>query len=106
MIDMQTFGQCTGLTHVVLPSSLKTIGNGAFHNSGVTHVYIPAGVTDISDYAFDGCPGPVYIDNCEGAVTLGPNSPGTFTYLRMNPENYYTKTEIDALLTNLTGSGS
>lgn len=103
MIDMQTFGQCTGLTHVVLPSSLKTIGNGAFHNSGVTHVYIPAGVTDISDYAFDGCPGPVYIDNCEGAVTLGPNFPGTFTYLRMNPENYYTKAEIDALLANLSG---
>lgn len=44
------------VTDVTLPSSLKTIGNGAFLGChGLTSVVIPEGVTSVGAYAFEWC---------------------------------------------------
>jgi len=46
----------TRLTSVTLPTSLVTIGKGAFYEqSSLTSINIPASVTSIGDYAFSGC---------------------------------------------------
>ena len=49
------FRRC-GLTSIVIPNSVTSIGYGAFSLcSGLTSVEIPNSVTSIEDYAFDGC---------------------------------------------------
>ena len=55
-IDDYAFYNCTGLTNVKLPSSLKSIGNYAFYGcSGLTDVIIPASVEAIGNHTFYGC---------------------------------------------------
>ncbi|GEM_PF-4124866 len=55
-IDDYAFYNCSGLTNVKLPSSLKSIGNYAFYGcSGLTDVIIPASVEAIGNYTFYGC---------------------------------------------------
>ncbi len=45
----------TGITQVVLPDGLKSIGAGAFNLSGLTSVDIPDSVTEIGRSAFQAC---------------------------------------------------
>ena len=45
----------TGVTQVVLPNGLKSIGAGAFNLSGLTSVDIPDSVTEIGRSAFQAC---------------------------------------------------
>ncbi len=45
----------TGITQVVLPYGLKSIGAGAFNLSGLTSVDIPDSVTEIGRSAFQAC---------------------------------------------------
>lgn len=40
---------------VLLPASVKRIGEGAFSNSAITEITLPEGVTNAGDYAFFGC---------------------------------------------------
>lgn len=94
-ISMQTFGECSNLKSVSLPDSLTEIGNGAFYQCSIPSVTVPRGVTSIADYAFDGNAATLYIDNCEGEVNIGIWN-GNQVYLRMKPNNYYTKTETDS----------
>ena len=54
-IGDSTFWGCTNLTSVYLPSSLQTIGNNAFRETGLTSVIIPEGVKEIGDSTFMGC---------------------------------------------------
>ncbi len=96
-ISMQTFGECSNLKSVSLPDSLTEIGNGAFYQCSIPSVTVPRGVTSIADYAFDGNAATLYIDNCEGEVNIGIWN-GNQVYLRMKPNNYYTKTETDSLI--------
>lgn len=44
-----------GIEKVILPSGLKTIGEGAFSTSKIVSVTIPETVVRIDDYAFAGC---------------------------------------------------
>ena len=56
--DYYTFLGCSGLTSVVIPNSVTNIGNQTFaHCSGLTSVEIPNSVTSIGFGAFVGCSG-------------------------------------------------
>ena len=49
------FRECTNLTQVILPSTLKIIGSHSFYNcSSLTTITLPEGVTEIGDYSFLG----------------------------------------------------
>lgn len=55
-IGWGAFRNCTVLTKVTFPSTLKTIGSMAFEGcTGLTAVEIPSGVTVIAPYTFYGC---------------------------------------------------
>ena len=54
------------LTSIVLPDTLREIGNSAFRNNQITSVTIPDGVTSIGDYAF--------ANNPLTEVSIGPNT--------------------------------
>ena len=45
----------SGLTAIVIPDSVTSIGNEAFRLCGLTSIVIPDGVTHIADQAFGGC---------------------------------------------------
>ena len=52
------FYQCTSLTSVTIPSSVKDIGKQAFNNcDALTSINIPSSVTSIGQNAFSGCHG-------------------------------------------------
>lgn len=53
-IHSHAFENCTALTEIRIPSSVKTIGNRAFTGSGLTKIVLPESVTNI-DGAFREC---------------------------------------------------
>lgn len=56
VIGNNAFEDCSGLTDVQLPESLRVIGNHAFgHCENLTEIIIPEGVTEIGDDAFGSC---------------------------------------------------
>ena len=57
-IGVYAFEECTGLTSVTIPDSVKSIGYRAFNGcTKLTSVTIGNGVTSIGYRAFDGCIG-------------------------------------------------
>ena len=57
-IDDYAFAGCSGLTSVMIPSSVTSIGARAFRGcSGLMSVTIPSSVTGIAAAAFSGCSG-------------------------------------------------
>lgn len=55
-IGYQAFADCTNLTSVVLPDSVKTIENEAFKNcSSLESVVLPNGLTEIEGHTFSDC---------------------------------------------------
>ena len=52
-----------GITSVVIPSTVKSIGQSAFKNNKLTEVTIPSSVTSIGDLAFAGNQGITIINN-------------------------------------------
>ena len=62
-IGAGAFQNCTGLTSVTLPQSLTSIGESAFGGcTGLKSVEIPKSVTTIGAYAFHDCTGITYIE--------------------------------------------
>lgn len=53
-IGTEAFCQCSSLHSVLLPQSLVAIGNGAFQGTGLTDIVIPANVESIGYKAFAG----------------------------------------------------
>lgn len=51
-----SFENCTGLTAIELPAGLTEIGTAAFEGCGIARIDIPAGVTTIKMWAFQNCP--------------------------------------------------
>lgn len=54
-IPANAFCSCNGLTSVIIPEGITTIGSSAFNNTPLTSVVFPEGVTTIEDYAFLNC---------------------------------------------------
>ena len=54
-IGDMAFVDCKNLTTVTIPSSVKSIGNGAFYFSGLSSITIPNSVQKIGDEVFVGC---------------------------------------------------
>ena len=68
-IDDDAFSYCSGLTSITIPSSVTSIGSGAFLYSGLTSITIPNSVTSIGISAFDSTPW--YNNQEDGVVYLG-----------------------------------
>ncbi len=54
-IGSYAFQQCTGLSNITLPTTLKTISNDAFASSGLTSIDLPEGLETMEEYAFSYC---------------------------------------------------
>lgn len=48
-------GFTAGLTEIILPNNLKTLGKSAFAHNALTEITIPASVTEWESYAFTDC---------------------------------------------------
>lgn len=60
-IAANAFNGCTSLTNLILPKTLKTIGEYAFYNcASVEELLIPESVTSIAPRAFEACSGLLY----------------------------------------------
>ncbi len=68
-----------GITSVVIPSTVKSIGKGAFKNNKLTEVTIPSSVTSIGNYAFAGNRDITIINNSsiENSIDVWDNIIGT-----------------------------
>lgn len=54
-IDTMAFFACEELRKVILPASLRRIGESAFDGTGLEYIVIPEGVRSIGKFAFMGC---------------------------------------------------
>jgi hypothetical protein len=55
-IGFNAFGSCTNLSEIVLPSSVTTLGEGAFSGcSSLASVSLSSSLTSLPDYLFRGC---------------------------------------------------
>ena len=53
---MNAFAECTELSSVELPASLRKIGDSSFYNCRkLTSIALPSGVAEIESYAFEAC---------------------------------------------------
>ena len=69
------FRNCTGLTAVQLPKSIKTIGKNAFYGcSGLNELTIPNGVRSIGEQAFAYCTGLTSMTLPNSVTSLGWNA--------------------------------
>ena len=71
-IENEAFYDCTGLTSVTIPKSVKRIGDYAFQNcSGLTSITIPKSVTSIGYSAFQNCSGLTSVTIGNGVTSIG-----------------------------------
>ena len=69
------FSGCTGLTNIVIPDSITSIGKYAFEGcTGLTSITIPDSVTSIRDGAFFGCTGLTNITIPNSVTWIGYDS--------------------------------
>ena len=76
-IHSYAFDNCSGVTKIILPDSIKTIENFAFFSCGMLEISIPASVSTIGASAFYGCKALKKLALPEGLKTI---SRQLFTY--------------------------
>lgn len=76
-IHSYAFDNCSGVTKIILPDSIKTIENYAFFSCGMLEISIPASVSTIGASAFYGCKALKKLPLPEGLKTI---SRQLFTY--------------------------
>lgn len=106
-IEGDAFYECSNLTAINLPNSLKTIGGNAFKGCGLTSISIPNSVESIGAYAFSLCPLTNFVIE-DGYTTLmfkdtqkpfysWIDMPGDGDYAEILPlENVYIGRNIDS----------
>lgn len=71
-IGYQAFEYCSGLTSIEIPNGVTSIKSNAFSGcSGITSVEIPNGVTEISESVFSGCSGLISVTIPNSVTTIG-----------------------------------
>ncbi len=71
-IGERAFYECTSITSVTIPKSVKCIGEGSFDNcSSLKSVNIPSGVTNIEDGAFYNCKSLASLTIQKGVESIG-----------------------------------
>lgn len=76
-IHSYAFDNCSGVTKIILPDSIKTIESSAFFSCGMLEISIPASVSTIGASAFYGCKALKKLPLPEGLKTI---SRQLFTY--------------------------
>ncbi len=72
--ESSTFYGCTGLTSIVIPSSVTSIGDLSFGGcSNLTSVTIPSSVTSIGDFSFGGCTNLMSVTIPSSVTSIGRN---------------------------------
>lgn len=75
-IGTSAFSDCSGLTSIEIPNSVKIIGGSAFSDcTGLTSITIPNSIESIRNSAFDNCTSlkDLRIEDGEGTLSLGYN---------------------------------
>ena len=105
-IGDNAFKDCTNLTAVTIPNSVKTIGGSAFQGcSSLTSINIPSSVTSIEGNAFNGCSDLTSIDIPNSVTSIGGNAfLGCSSLTSIDIPNSVTSIEVGefAYCTNLT----
>ena len=66
------FKDCAGITEVVIPNTVITIGSGTFRNcTGLKSIVIPDSVTSIDSNAFGGCSGMTSVTFSKHLTSIG-----------------------------------
>ncbi|MBR2742139.1 MAG: leucine-rich repeat protein [Clostridia bacterium] len=82
-IGNYAFLKCSSLSSVTLPDTLKTIGDSAFANcTSLSSVTLPEGLTNIGSYAFNGCKSLESVDVPSTVTSIGANPFGYCTSLK------------------------
>ena len=77
------FSKCNGLTSIIIPKTVTSIGVGAFSECGsLTNITLPDGLTDIGDGAFCECSSLTSLTIPEGVANIGENTFGYCSNLR------------------------
>ncbi len=69
-ISNMAFASCSSITSINLPSTINSIGNGAFYGTSIASIEIPRSVTNIESAAFMNCSKLKYISFDKTNITL------------------------------------
>ena len=95
-IGVNAFRGGGSLASISIPSSVTTIGSGAFYNSNLPSITIPSSVTTIGNYAFENCL------NSQGALDLSNvTSLGEGAFQTANSGNGITSVVFNSSLTTI-----
>lgn len=103
-VETGAFSNRFDLTSVIIPNSLKRIGDDAFYGcQGLTKVTIPEGVTNIGDGAFAHCSGLISVFIPSSVIHIGDvafESCSGLTSISVDKENKSFKSTMGILFNN------
>lgn len=98
-IDYEAYRGCVNVEKIILPQTIKSIGNNAFSDcESLKEIYIPASVTEMADNAFSGTEGfTMYVQEDSYAQKFAEQNNIVYDFYTPKPEvnitnNEYSKT--------------